>query len=266
VNKLADDIKAMGGTILCRHEVVELTEHEGKIAAVRCQNGEQYEASTFISDAHPAVTVDWMKESHLLKGMYRRRMKALENTFGIFTVSLELKPDVLPYFNHNKYVYKKPNVWTFYEDVGGIGGVMISCRVPEDKQTYTQQVDLLTPMPWRMCEAWKDTTIGHRGDEYMNMKQRMAQECIQLAETVIPGLGEMVTRQYTSTPLTYRDYTLTPEGSAYGVRKDCRSVMLTMLSPQSPIPNLLFTGQNMMLHGLEGVAMTAMNTTRLLLK
>jgi all-trans-retinol 13,14-reductase len=42
--------------------------------------------------------------------------------------------------------------------------------------------------------------------------------------------------------------------------------MLTMLSPQSPIPNLLFTGQNMMLHGLEGVAMTAMNTTRLLLK
>jgi all-trans-retinol 13,14-reductase len=117
-----------------------------------------------------------------------------------------------------------------------------------------------------MCEAWKDTTIGHRGDEYMNMKRRMAQECIQLAETVIPGLGEMVTRQYTSTPLTYRDYTLTPEGSAYGVRKDCRSVMLTMLSPQSPIPNLLFTGQNMMLHGLEGVAMTAMNTTRLLLK
>ena len=266
VNKLADDIKAMGGSILCRHEVVELIEHDGKIAAVRCQNGEQYEASTFISDAHPAVTVDWMKESHLLKGMYRRRMKALENTFGIFTVSLELKPDVLPYFNHNKYVYKKPNVWTFYEDAGGTGGVMISCRVPEDKQTYTQQVDLLTPMPWRMCEAWKDTTIGHRGDEYMNMKQRMAQECIQLAETVIPGLGEMITRQYTSTPLTYRDYTLTPEGSAYGVRKDCRSVMLTMLSPQSPIPNLLFTGQNMMLHGLEGVAMTAMNTTRLLLK
>jgi len=143
---------------------------------------------------------------------------------------------------------------------------MISCRVPEDKQTYTQQVDLLTPMPWRMCEAWKDTTIGHRGDEYMNMKQRMAQECIQLAETVIPGLGEMVTKQYTSTPLTYRDYTLTPEGSAYGVRKDCRSVMLTMLSPQSPIPNLLFTGQNMMLHGLEGVAMTAMNTTNIILK
>lgn len=266
VNKLADDIKAMGGTILCRQEVTELIEHEGKITAVRCKNGEQYEAKTFVSDVHPAVTIDWMKESHLLKGMYRRRMKTLENTFGIFTVSLELKPDVLPYFNHNKYVYKKPNVWTFYEEDGGIGGVMISCRVPEDNPTYARQVDLLTPMPWSLCEPWKDTTIGHRGEEYVAMKQRAAEECIKLAETVIPGLSEMITGQYTSTPLTYRDYTMTPDGSAYGVRKDCRNVMLTMLSPQTPIPNLLFTGQNLMLHGLEGVAMTAMNTTRFILK
>jgi all-trans-retinol 13,14-reductase len=233
---------------------------------VRCKNGEQYEANTFISDVHPAITFDWVKDSYVLKGMYRRRMKALENTFGIFTVSLKLKPDVLPYFNHNKYVYKKPNVWTFYEDVGGIGGVMVSCRVPEDDKKDAQQVDLLTPMPWTWCQPWKDTTIGHRGEEYLSMKERMANECIKLAERVIPGLSEMIAEQYTSTPLTYRDYTLTPEGSAYGVRKDCRNVMLTMLSPQTPIPNLFLTGQNLMLHGLEGVAMTAMNTTNIILK
>ena len=266
VNKLADDIRAMGGTIRCKQEVEELIEQGGKITAVRCKNGEQYEANTFISDVHPAITFDWVKDSYVLKGMYRRRMKALENTFGIFTVSLKLKPDVLPYFNHNKYVYKKPNVWTFYEDVGGIGGVMVSCRVPEDDKTDAQQVDLLTPMPWTWCQPWKDTTIGHRGEEYLSMKERMANECIKLAERVIPGLSEMIAEQYTSTPLTYRDYTLTPEGSAYGVRKDCRSVMLTMLSPQTPIPNLLLTGQNLMLHGLEGVAMTAMNTTNIILK
>ena len=121
-------------------------------------------------------------------------------------------------------------------------------------------------MPWTWCQPWKDTTIGHRGEDYLSMKERMANECIKLAERVIPGLSEMIAEQYTSTPLTYRDYTLTPEGSAYGVRKDCRSVMLTMLSPQTPIPNLLLTGQNLMLHGLEGVAMTAMNTTNIILK
>jgi all-trans-retinol 13,14-reductase len=70
----------------------------------------------------------------------------------------------------------------------------------------------------------------------------------------------MVSGRYTSTPLTYRDYTLTPNGSAYGVRKDCRNLVLTMLSSRTPIPNLLLTGQNLMLPGLEGVAMTALLT------
>lgn len=92
------------------------------------------------------------------------------------------------------------------------------------------------------------------------MKERLANECIELAETQIPGLGQMIEEQYTSTPLTWRDYTLTPNGSAYGLRKDCRNLLLTMLSPRTPIPNLLLTGQNLMLHGVEGVTMTALKT------
>ena len=60
--------------------------------------------------------------------------------------------------------------------------------------------------------------------------------------------------------LTWRDYTLTPDGSAYGVRKDFSNPLLTMLSPRTPIPNLLLTGQNLMLHGVHGVTLTAFHT------
>ena len=35
---------------------------------------------------------------------------------------------------------------------------------------------------------------------------------------------------------------------------------MTMLSPKTPIPNLLLTGQSLVLHGLEGVTRTAFNT------
>jgi len=35
-----------------------------------------------------------------------------------------------------------------------------------------------------------------------------------------------------------------------------------MLSPRTPLSNLLLTGQSIMLPGLEGVAMTAMMTVR----
>ena len=70
----------------------------------------------------------------------------------------------------------------------------------------------------------------------------------------------MVEKRYTSTPLTYRDYTHTPCGSAFGLRKDYRNPLMTMLSPRTPVPNLMLTGQNLMLHGVEGVTMTALQT------
>jgi len=69
-----------------------------------------------------------------------------------------------------------------------------------------------------------------------------------------------VEKRYTSTPLTWRDYTLSPNGSAFGIRKDCRMPLLTMLSPKTPISNLILTGQSLILHGLEGVTMAALKT------
>ena len=260
VNSLLSDIKAAGGEIRCGIEVRCLEVQEGRVVGTRCPNGRMVEGSLFVSDVHPQLTFGWLKDCSLLKGMFRRRIDALENTFGIFTVSLVLKPDALPYFNHNKYVYRKPNVWTFHQEAGSVGGVMVSARVPEDGSTYVRQVDLLTPMPYTLWQHWADTRVGRRGQIYELQKERMADDCIRLAERVIPRLMTMVERRFTSTPLTWRDYTLSPCGSAFGIRKDCRNPLLTMLSPRTPIPNLFLTGQSLMLHGLEGVTMTALNT------
>jgi all-trans-retinol 13,14-reductase len=259
VKSLTDDIRSFGGEVVCQAEVDELIEKDGRIVAAHSTNGETYEGDVFISDIYPSLTFAMVKESAVLRNLFRRRMSNMENTFGMFTASLMLKPGTLPYFNHNKFVYRQSNVWTFYEKPGSVGGVMISCRVPEEGM-YATQIDLLTPMPWHVCEPWADTQVGRRGADYLALKARYADECISLAETVIPGLREMVSQTFTSTPLTYRDYTLTPNGSAYGVRRDCRNLVITMLSPRTPIPNLMLTGQNLMLHGLEGVSMTALLT------
>lgn len=103
-----------------------------------------------------------------------------------------------------------------------------------------------------------DTKVGHRGQDYEQWKLRKADECISLAETVIPGLRPAIETQYTTSPLTYRDYTHTPNGSAFGLRKDCGNPLLTFLSPRCRIPNMLLTGQSLMVHGIEGVTMTAL--------
>ena len=101
-------------------------------------------------------------------------------------------------------------------------------------------------MNWSECEQWSHTEVGRRGEDYKAMKKRVADECITLAERFIPGLRDRITGCYTR--------------SAYGLRKDFRNPMITLLSPRTPISNLLLTGQNLMLHGLHGVTMTALFT------
>lgn len=260
VNKLIDTIQEVGGEVKTNSKVVRLTETEGRVSSVTCADGQTYEAEYFISDIHPAVLCELLEECPSVRKAFRRRMTTGENTCGMFTAQLSIKAGALQYFGHNVFVYDKPNVWTMAEENEPVKGVMISARVPEDGSDNLRQIDLLTPMPWHECKAWSDTKVGRRGEDYKAFCQKKTKECIALAEQYIPGLSEMVVQCYTSTPLTYRDYLGSPEGGAFGLRKDCRASMLSFHSVGTPLPNLLLTGQSIILPGIEGVTMTAFET------
>lgn len=262
VRKLIGTIEEVGGEVRTNSKVVRLTETDGRISSAICADGQTYEAEYFISDIHPAVLCDLLEGCPSVRKAFRRRMTFGENTCGMFTAQLSIKPESLRYFAHNVFVYDKPNVWTMTEENDPVKGVMISARVPEDGSDNLRQIDLLTPMPWHECQAWAETKVGRRGEEYKAFCQQKTKECIRLAEQYIPGLSEMVEQCYTSTPLTYRDYLGSPEGGAFGMRKDCRCSMLSFHSVSTPLPNLLLTGQSIILPGIEGVTMTAFETCR----
>ena len=282
VRRLTDQIEQHGGEVVCSADVVELKEQDGRIAKAVCSDGREFEADTFISDAHPAVTVNMIKDSRVIKKIFRMRMTTMKNTCGMFTLQLKLKPGALKYFNHNKFVYATDDVWNniaVEPDRHEVKGVLISCPIaPAGHETpaatirpagydtlryencYANVVDILTPMKWECVEPWADKTPGKRGDDYVEMKNNISRQCLALAEQVIPGLTDIIERSYTSTPLTYYTYNNSPYGSAYGLRKDYSNVLGTILSPRTPLPNLFLTGQSLMLHGLHGVVMTAKYT------
>lgn len=256
---LLDDIYAHGGELRCHAEVVELAGREdGLLTHALCADGEAYAGNRFVSSLHPAATCRLLKRNSRVKPAYRHRIDNLENTSGMFTASLVIKPGSLRYQNHNHYLYARPDVWSPPGE-GEVDRLLISYRVPEAGGD-ARQIDLLAPMPWKACLPWEHTLPGRRGDGYREMKKRMADACLALAEPCLPGLGESVERCFTSTPLTYRDYLLAPEGTAYGVRKDFRKFLATWFLPVTPVPNLYFTGQNLLVHGVQGVTMTALLT------
>lgn len=236
VDALINGIERHGGKVLNKQRVIELTQEDGRITRAVCENGKTYEADYFISDAHPTQTIQMVSGK---VGIFARRLNRLENTEGSLTVSLVLKPNVLPYLNWNEYLME------------GERRMLISFRLPEDGTDYAQVIDLLQPL----------SVHGIPQDEhYEEKKHELAQQAIQWAETVIPGLHEMVDHQYVSTPHTYTRYTLTPDGSSFGTRKDYRNALTTFITPRTPIANLWLTGQSLMVHGMQGVAMTALNT------
>lgn len=263
VERLARQILLHGGQILTGKEVTELTEVDGKIAAATCLDGTSYNADIFVSDAHPAVTMHLVRDSRIVKKIFRRRMDSQENTTGMFTLHLQIKPGTIKYFNRNIMVTGRHSVWdNAVGDDYTVNGIMISCPLADVVDEYATCIDILTPMSWNAVRKWEDSHVFRRTEEYKQMKQSVAGQCISMAATVIPGLEGAIENTYSSTPLTYRDYNATPQGSAFGFRKDYQNPMMTIVSARTPVHNLFMTGQSLMLHGLHGVTMTAWQTLR----
>ena len=99
---------------------------------------------------------------------------------------------------------------------------------------------------------------SRRGSDYTVWKKELAQQCILQAARRLPALPDAIEAVYTSSPLTWQAYT--GSASAFGIRKDFHSPELTFLSPRTPVPGLYLTGQNVNLHGVLGVSMTALHT------
>jgi phytoene dehydrogenase-like protein len=111
-----------------------------------------------------------------------------------------------------------------------------------------------------MFAQWSDTLPERRGEDYRAAKARLAARVMEHAGSLLPDLHKNTEQIFTTSPLSYRDYTASPEGSAYGIVKDWRSLLTTLIPVHTRIENLLLTGQNLNIHGALGVTVTAART------
>ena len=258
-DKLVEGILSMGGEVKTHAAVTYIKEENGKVVGVTVNDEDYLETDWIISSVHPAHTISLVKDSKVLRKIYRNRITGLDNTFGMFTANIRLKPGLLPYVNRNIFVHRADadlwNVNTLKTE-----SVLVNYSVPEPYSSTAVNIDLLSPMSWAEVKKWVDFPVGRRGEDYVAFKQAKTEECIRLVEHRLPELRGAVERVFTSTPLSYQSYISSAEGSAFGIRKDYNNPMYTVLTPRTPIPNLLLTGQSLNLHGILGVSMTSFLT------
>ncbi len=258
-DKLVEGIQAMGGEVKTHAAVTYIKEENGKVVGVTVNDEDYLETDWIVSSVHPSHTISLVKDSKVLRNIYRNRISHLDNTFGMFTANIRLKPGLLPYVNRNIFVHRADadlwNVNTLKTE-----SVLVNYSVPEPYSSTAVNIDLLSPMSWAEVKKWVDFPVGRRGEDYVAFKQEKTEECIRLVEHRLPELRGAVERVFTSTPLSYQSYISSAEGSAFGIRKDYNNPMYTVLTPRTPIPNLLLTGQSLNLHGVLGVSMTSFLT------
>ena len=258
-NKLVEDIQAMGGEVKTGATVTYIKEEEGRVVGVTVNEEDYLEADWIISSAHPAYTVSLVGESKKMRRIYRNRIANLDNTFGMFTANIRLKAGMLPYQNKNIYIHRSDaDLWKV--NTLNTESVLVNYSVPEEYSSIAVNIDLLSPMSWSEVEKWANYPVGRRGDDYVAYKEAKAEECIRLVENRLPELRGAIDKIFTSSPLSYHSYVASAEGCAYGIRKDYNNPMFTVLTPRTPIPNLLQTGQSLNLHGILGVSMTSFFT------
>ena len=264
VSRMVDSIIAMGGTVRTNAKVTSIKAVSGKVSEVEVNGSETLKAGWVISDAHPAVTLNLVSDG--LRKVYKERISALDNTFGVFTANICLKPGGMVCPDGNIFIHRE-GIDLWHPDPSATESVMVHFY-PEAQGSVTH-LDLLSPMSFtsgneddKYSLSTTGKMVSSKGEPYESTKRWKLRECLDLVAPRLPWLEGGIESTYTSTPLTYSRYTSTPQGSAFGIRHDWRTPLRTILSPRTPLKNLLFTGQSLNLHGLLGVSMTSVLTCR----
>lgn len=263
---LCRGITSRGGVVKLYSNVKSLVETDGKMEYAETETGERYYGKTFISNVNPVKTLE-MVQSEMIKKAYRNRINTIENSTSCVYVNIVLKKNEVKYINSNYYYFESDDVWSIidYNANDWPKGVAVFFSPAAHNPEMCEALTLMTYMRYDDVKKWENTfnTVAQeasRGEDYEQFKNQLAETLISLAEKPFPWLRKSMVKYYVATPLAFRDYIGTTDGSLYGFVKDYRDPMRTFLSPRTKIPNLYLTGQNLNLHGVVGVTVSAVTT------
>lgn len=249
------------------HQKVVSADYENKrIVALKTESGQTIYGNHFISAIHPELTIDIFGKENFYPA-FVKRIQSLENTTSTFIVQITFKPYSFPYLNHNIYHYFNEDVWDTinYTDENWPLGFYLTTPVPVKNKSFAESLTVMCYMRPEDVAQWENTfnsTLhpSSRGESYETFKKQKEESVLQKLESLYPGIRKAILNVYSSSPLTFRDYTGSVNGSIYGILKNSASPLSTVINPRTRIPNLFLTGQNLIFHGVLGTSIGAIVT------
>lgn len=238
--KLADELATYitrhGGRIITDERVNKVTTADGLFSV-----NDTWCFDRLISTLHPKQLLA-VTDLKLFRPITRKRILATPETFGSFKTHITLRPDVLAYDPVTHYLPEH--------------NLLIMTPCSEQGQTFARTIETVMPLDYGTLAPWHtDRKADYAA--YEAFKHRHEQAVLDLIETIYPDVRTLLTDIFSSTSLTFRDDFLTPEGAMFGMSESVGSV-------RTHVKGFYLSGQNIFLHGLCGVVMTARQTVNAL--
>lgn len=256
-------LQNLGGVVFKNEKVIKLEEEDGCITAAITEQGSRFTGKQFIVNVHPAMALNWI-ESPVIKPIYRKRISEAKNSISAFMMNIVLEPGKVPYPNHNYYWNRTPDSLAAVHYNAADWPANYALYYNEDKAYpgFAETVTILTYMHAEEGSEWASTfnntlDSNERSGSYQAFKAYKAKVLLSCVAERFPEIKQSVKSFTTASPLTFRDYMGSPDGSIYGIMADAERQEQTQIPCRTKFRNLYLTGQNIGVHGVLGVSINA---------
>ena len=274
--RLVEAIRAYGGEVRTRAQVKRIQVENGRVTGVVLQKtGQKINAPLVISNADLKRTVQGLVGEEHFKSETVERVRAFRMTLPLYVVYLGLELDLaaLELPNTNYWIWGTYDIEGIYDQLenGELPDeklaylTVTSIRDPESQQVaprgYTNlQVMTLVPREYAVWNVEKGPAEGgryHRDAEYRRRKEQLAEQLLETAEQVIPGLRKHIDWKEAATPVTQERFTRSTGGTSYGIEFATDQMGPMRVGPETDIPGLFLCGASTPSgHGISNVMLS----------
>lgn len=208
-------------------------------------------------------------EEGVLPKRWTRRVKNAEQSMSCMMIHTVVDKKKMDYPLSNIY-WNSPK--SFLKPLNAVGEWPFNLGVyfTEDRKHpgFTSSMTVLAYIDAAVFEdffpkevmAEKDFDILASSEAYEILKNEKAEAILDLLNRQFPELRKHILDYQVASPVTMKKYLNYEEGTMYGIIKDSRFLLKNTFLSQSPLNNVWLTGQDVGMHGVLGVSITAIHT------
>ncbi len=276
--KIADSIipkiREAGGEVFTYARVKDILIEGGRVAGVEMQDGHCITCERVISSAGVDNTFRHLLPTSVVEQSgYDELLEHVEPSFahlGVY-IGLNATAEELGLPKTNYWIYPGSDydaaVEAFMKDPQEPFPVVYisfpSAKDPDylNRHPGTATIEIVAPAPYEWFARWRDKTWGKRGDDYDAFKAELGDRLMAYLYDKVPEVRGKVDYFEVSTPLSTDWFGGYQHGELYGLAHTPERMQQDWLRPETRIPGLWLTGQDILTCGVTGAMMAGLLTT-----